>query len=620
MFGNLSFMIPAAAPLATVSPKDVPPPTPINLPRCYPRTADEDLNAQEPASDRPSKPITALLQGIVRPTEVSLSHLEALGVYVTPDAELAQLIPDPAFIPDFEAWHALSSEEVHVVNESTRKRLNTGNLSPGCQTYLERKRELSIANDDAYRTVRRIPAPKGQQQARLGNAYEFFRHLELFTSFWEDTSKPPPPEGKTEEAGKDNRDGEPAASDGDTTPENGSAAASFYRTSAGHEMPPDLRQNMITAFLKLVVYDFTCNVSAPRTEPRLHITSRTSSGSPRSSYFSSGCTFIFRSPATREAARAGIVEGPLAAVSARNTTSFPPADASASVDKESILDLARELVAALITAQHRAREGRTEKRIGENAWWATKPRWGGGPGGPIGREVEMLSGADETIGDKDAPPPELPPRQSSSSSSSSDPSSSSSSSSRSDGMSLPRRPFSRPGVSGSTSTSSSSSSNNSAPAKSSKRLKKSGNHPMYDNYRAVRPPAPTWDKKTRYQAIGRARGADYDDVFVVSALYHHVSILRVRVPDRLLAVLEGGPDDGEGVNKRSWGRLQVWRSPWFDFFRVEDRLRAMQIVWCMMAYLMREVPKEEGRVEEGKGQEHQGQEQERGDDVKMAGA
>jgi len=552
----------------------------------------------------------------VRPTEVSTSHFEALGVHVVPDATPAQLLPDPSFIPDFEAWHGLSADDVHAANESTRKRLNTGNLSPGCQTYLERKRELSIPNEAAYRTVRRMPPPKGQPQARLGNAYEFYRHLELFSSFWEDTSKPPPaPKAKVDQTAESNGENATTTAEGDKAPENDSDTVAFYRTGAGHQMPVDYRQSMVTAFLKLVAYDFACNVSAPRTEPRLHITSKSSARSPRSSYFSSGCTFIFRSPNTREAARAGIVEGPVAAVSARHTTSFPPADSTTSsseADRDSILDLAREVVAALITAQHRARDGRTEKRIGENEWWCTKPRWGGGPGGPIGREIEMLSGADQTIGDKDAPPPEGAP------------SPSAPSSTRSDALSLPQRPFSRPpggGIlfpTGNNSIPTSSSSSGSGSSKGAKRLKKSGNLPMYDNYRMVRPPASTWDKKTRYEAIGRARGADYDDIFVVSALLHHVSIVRMRVPDRLLAVLAGEVDDtateGRG-GERSWGKLEVWRSPWFDFFKIDERVAAMQIVWSMMAWMMREQVGKDGDGAAAEGERSQGQA-----DVKMTGA
>jgi hypothetical protein len=108
---------------------------------------------------------------------------------------------------------------------------------------------------------------------------------------------------------------------------------------------------------------------------------------------------------------------------------------------------------------------------------------------------------------------------------------------------------------------------------------------MYDGYRAVRPPGPSWDRKTRYAAVGRTRGTDYDDIFVVSALFHHVSLLRIRVPDRLLEVLDGAQDKDDGV--RSWGQLKIWRSPWYDFFKIDDRLAAMQLFWAMMTYLMR---------------------------------
>ncbi|KAJ4291542.1 hypothetical protein N0V88_006139 [Collariella sp. IMI 366227] len=577
MFGNISFMLPVGAPIAP--PKDVPPPTPVNLPRCHPRPSEKV------GSSEPPKHLTSVLQDVVRPTDISEEVLSALGVHLTTDATLAQLIPDPEFLPDFEAWHALDAEEIHSANEGTRKPLNTGNLSPGCQTYLERRRELSIPNLSAYRTIRRAPPPKGQAQARLGNAYEFYRHLELVSAFWVDTSNPPAPEVKPEDAKDASVENGTGEAEGEKKTDDPADTFKVYRTGSGQQMPVEYRQNMVTAFLKLVAYDFTCNVTLARTEPRLQIVSKTPRGSPRNSHIASHCNFIFRSPQTREAARAGIVEGPVAAVSTRHIL-FPPADgdfSGKSKDWEAALDLSRELIAALLTAQHRAREGRTEKRIGEGQWWCSKPRWGGGSGGPIGREIDMLSGGDDAIGDKDAPPPETAaPAAVVSPASTPTPTSAPIASSRLAAMNLPQRLSSR---------SSSSSSNGSS--KGVKRLKKSGNHPMYDNYRMIRPPMANWDKKTRYEAIGRARGADYDDIFVVSALFHHVSILRVRVPDRLLAVL-GARRRCLGRGKQELGRLEVWRSRWFDFFVVEERVQAMQVVWGMMGWMMREVaPKNE---------------------------
>ena len=543
-------------------------------------------------------PLVAMLQSIVRPIDIDMTHFQALGVQVIPNSEVADLLPDPSFIPEFAAWSKLDSEEVHATNESTRKPLNNGNLSPGCQVYLDRKRELSIANSDAFRTVRRVPPPKGKSQARLGNSFEFYRHLDLVSSFWDDTSKPRPSAFKKENspgaANGDSNGTSPAKSEEPDVPEE----YKYYRASTGNQMPAEYRQNLATAFLKLVAYDYGCNVSASRMEPRLYLTNnpptvpsgphstQSSPSSTRRSYFSSSCTFVFRTPTTREAARAGVVEGPLAAVSVRHTTTFPPtrrapsaptsstAGASSSapagsdplntapspLDKDSAIDLARELIAALVTAQHRAREGQKEKRFGEGEWWTTKPRWGGRPGGPIGREVDMQSGLDGTVGDKDAPPPSV-----------------------NDTAQTPvKDPASR--RSSSRLLSSSPSGFNGGSSKSSKRLKKSGNLPMYDNYRMVRPPSAAWDPKARYSAIGRASGTDYDDIFIVSCLFHHVSVLRVRVPDRLLAVLEGADDD---VTARTWKKLELRRSRWFDLFKIDERVAAMELVWSMMSYLMR---------------------------------
>ncbi|KAK4228178.1 hypothetical protein QBC38DRAFT_165606 [Podospora fimiseda] len=572
MFGSLPSLISVAAPAQQIDPKDVPPAIPINFPTCYPRVPD--------SPETPERPITSLLQSIIRPTDLSIAHLEALGVHIIPDSAPKDLIPDPASLPDFAAWDALSADDAHAKNESTRKRLNNGNLSPGCQTYLDRKRELSISNEAAYRTVRRLPAIKGQPQARLGNAYEFYRHLELLCTYWDDTAKDT---SSSEDKPEENEEATTAVAEGDKPPPE---EPKYFRTSTGDKMPPDYRHTMITAFLKLVAYDFGCNITAPRVEPRLQITQTfPKNRSARNSYFPSGCTFIFRSPTTREAARAGIVEGPIAAVSARGTTSFPPCSDPSVSDKESILDLARELVSALVTAQHRAREGKAEKRIGDGEWWTTRPRWGGGPGGPIGREID--SAGDAVVGDKDAPPPPKPIETPVSAPSSA--------------PALPGRPRGGFEFGSSPLSRPSSALSPSSSSKGAKRLKKSGNHPMYDNYRMVRPPASMWDKKTKYSAIGRVKGKDYDDIFVISGLFHHLSVLRVRVPDRLLTVLEGGDAAG------GWGKLEVRRSKWFDFFQVEDRLEAMQLIWGVMGWMMREEKKEEERSKEG-------------EDVKMAGA
>lgn len=326
-------------------------------------------------------------------------------------------------------------------------------------------------------------------------------------------------------------------------------------------MPAELRHNLVSSFVKLVSYDFGCNIAPPRVEPRLHLVEPPSAetkqqygpAARRISYFSSGCVFVYRTPTTREAARAGVVEGPIAAVSARNTTNFTkPTD--------SYIDLGRELIAALVTAQLRAREGKTEKRVGEGQWWATAKRWGGAEGGPIGREIE----GDGIVGDKDAFGAEN--GEGSASSSSDGPASATSRPSAATAAAPEPGPPRGIPVRG-------------APLNKKPRKTLS----VYDRYRMVRLPSSNWDKKARYEAIGRVRGAGFDDVFVVSSLFHHLSVLRVRVPNRLLEVLDGA-EEGEG---QSWGELEVWRSSWFDLFVVAQRLEAMRLLWGVMAWSMR---------------------------------
>lgn len=503
---------------AKVDPEHVPPPTPINLPRYQPYAhSDETID--------PSHALPTLLEQTGRSTAV-LGPLgfSAIGLDLKPDATLGDLVPDPAFVPDFPQWNTLTTDGARDGNQASRRPLRTGNLSPGCQVYLERRRELSNSNEDAFRTVRRIPPPKGKQQARLGNAYEFFRCLELLTTYWDDPTRPvelpPSPEMSAAEAAttKGHEGFQPTGA-GDAE------ASTNVRVSSGQSMPPEFRQTLVAAFVKLVAYDFGCNVSMSRVEPRLHLRSL-AGPRQRKTYTPSHCHFVFQSPMSREAARAGTVYGPVAAVSARPTVDFTSPD----VESAQSLDLAREVTAALITAQHRAREGKAETRFGEGQWWSSEPRWGGGSGGPIGREIDKYA----VPGDNDARP----------------------SSDEGDGVPTP------------------------APKKPRK------NRSIYDNYRMVRPPASAWDRKAKYEAIGMVKGASHDDVFVVSSLFHHVSVLRVRVPLRLLEVLEGSPE--QNPSRRSWGKVEAWRSPWYDLFDTDQRIAAMQLMWSVIAYQMRQ--------------------------------
>lgn len=615
----------------------MPPPTPVNLPSYLPRFGGrqgrdiDQCDDNEGHIDSLKVPLVKLLRTIIRPADVSEKHFEALGVNVVPNVAIQELIPDTSVLPDFTDWEAMDHARACDINQSTRVRICNGNMSPGVEIYQDRMRELSTPNEAAYRSVRRMKPKPGQPQARLGNSYEFFRNLEVVSTYWDDTS--------AVLAGK-------VANPTATAPAEGSGQAKateeliFFRTGSGAQMPPEYRINVTNSFLKLVAYDFGCSVTGPRTEPRLYLNSPSmvapvpdTTSDPKStsmpevatlsqavplpgpsSYFSSDCTFIFRTPRTREAARQGLCEGPVAAVSARHTTTFPPSDpinSNLSPHPDSVVDLAREIVAALVTAQHRAREGRVERRIGKDSWWATKKRWGGGTGGPIGREVELSSATSTSIGTVEG----------------GDRRSSGSSKERSRlaaSLVEPTKPTvagEEPARLGSDLNSETgpnrkipgpvirAASPSSSPSLSASGRKSIHSTPyltprvrtksrrttlaIYDSYRMVRPPAAAWDPKTRYSPIGGIPGADFDDIFVVSALFHHISFLRVRVPTRLLEVLDGAPDNfmdkgsTGGDKAHSWGGLNVYRTQWYDLFLPDDRVAAMKVVWSMMAYLMR---------------------------------
>ncbi|KAI0597115.1 hypothetical protein F4775DRAFT_561584 [Biscogniauxia sp. FL1348] len=684
MFGLASVLPPTIGP----PPRNVPPPTPIRLPRCTPQISDA------PSEDGPSEPsLVRFLQTLQRPTDISDAHFAALGVHVHPDVPAEGVVPDPSYLPSATGWDGIDLDEARRRDSAGfRRPLCNGNISPEARVFLERRNELAIPNQAAFRTVRRIRPTPGRQPPRLGNCYEFFKQLDQMATFWDDTSMPPWTGGDDDENANGGEETTSAQRNGDTTtgnPEQSSAAAAAetsdvpervtYRTGTGASMPAEFRHNLVTAFIRLVAYDFGCNIAPTRLEPRLHLLEPpTPSPSPKSktkfksnpasplpprppppappspaqkaSYFPSGCVFICRIPRTRDAARQGFMDGPVAAVSARNTTGFFASPAFAGTERAedaARLDLGRELLAALITAQHRARAGREERRFGEGKWWATQRRWGGGPGGPIGREVEG-GDDDAAVGDRDAlsdadtdGPARAPANVGGSGSSGG----------------INNRPAPPPslialrggargmgigGIAGGLGGIAGAGGGGGAGSKKSRK-----GSTVYDNYRKVRPPSSNWDRKIRYEPIGRMRGADHDDVFVVSSLFHHVCVLRVRVPDKLLEVLDGAAEEeeewegeGEGDNRRrrrrSWAKLEVWRSRWFDLFLVEERLEAMRLVWGMMAWVMRKNDGEgeetsvdengameggggggqEGKKDKGKGREKVGGDD---DDVDMVG-
>lgn len=90
----------------------------------------------------------------------------------------------------------------------------------------------------------------------------------------------------------------------------------------------------------------------------------------------------WRGPQDRVKARQGWLEGPVLGVQCRADVNFGK---TGNLEAESTLDAVRELGGILLLAQERAREAKSEQCAGEGKWWTTQKRWGGGPGGEVGQ-------------------------------------------------------------------------------------------------------------------------------------------------------------------------------------------------------------------------------------------
>ncbi|KAI9772119.1 MAG: hypothetical protein M1840_001408 [Geoglossum simile] len=166
------------------------------------------------------------------------------------------------------------------------------------------------------------------------------------------------------------------------------------------------------------------------------------------------------------------------------------------------------------------------------------------------------------------------------------------------------------------------------------------------NKKLDRQSSSTWDKRIKYQSIGKHKESGVDDIFLISSINHHVSILHLRVSYSYLRFLESGAlprypispslkshtisdganspdamdtsqpatnpatpissfdptDNGKGRSNHGgtkeprcaglphdWYILKVRRSKWFDLLDKEGRIEALRGVWGVFGYLMREV-------------------------------
>lgn len=152
------------------------------------------------------------------------------------------------------------------------------------------------------------------------------------------------------------------------------------RIGNGAGMPEQYRVDTIRAFVQPIAWAFGFTLSPHRRQSvvaikTLHVPVKMSGA-------------VWRPPLAKDKAKMGWLEGPVLGISCRSETGFEHRPES------SLLDLLRESGALLSMAQERAREKKKEVRPGENQWWTTVARFGGGTGGEVG-EV-LASGAANT--------------------------------------------------------------------------------------------------------------------------------------------------------------------------------------------------------------------------------
>ncbi|PGH14779.1 hypothetical protein AJ79_02795 [Helicocarpus griseus UAMH5409] len=531
-------------------------PTPLDFPDYSPNTSPKPLNGAS------CDALYKLLSAVKKPQNISSAHLEALNLTTESDVPVSDIVPSGVLktLPPYQWTGQPSTSDASSGTDAmpVPVLMSNGSPFPNKEKYDVLRQEISYDRDDAFRTVSRLPPRPGREKIKVTQSRKFWAGLEQVAQYWDtsldqyverpDDDEPAKEENESpdkmhidSQPSAEKKDGETEAQHSDKNSETskGSGTKTMYigrRIGTGRECPDDIREETLRGFMEMVAWPFGCQASIPSLPPRLQV---------KGLLFPVRQNFIVaRSPQDRQVARKGILEGPMVFVQCRGETSFhDEKDESGSRYMEKC-DLLREVAAMLLFAQERTREGQAEVRPGEGKWWTMKPRWGGADNpGPEG-DKENTDKPKETAPDPDAR--------------------SSNKRSKYDRSSLP---FRRHGSS------------------SSKKLS------VAEKWKILQPGPSLWDKKLKYMQIGKAKDSSFDDIFMISSINHHFSILHLRVHSNYVEWLTTGksdfPDNSRDNSGTPWHVLKLRRTRWFNLFEVNDRVEALDGLWALFSYLMR---------------------------------
>jgi hypothetical protein len=544
------------------------------------------------------------LASIRQPRDITPEIVDLLNLSLNPDTSLDDLLPD--YVEPADAFKALDGADP----------------SNQAKYFHNMVRELGYPNEQAFRSILRLA--DGPEKVAVSYARRFYSGLEQMSHYW-DTSLDEfyevpdvEPETSTTVPGTDRRllstsadqishsdfmsaanyrqadiqfshsdDDDDEMKDGDDrqeetmdTPPKMKRVYKGRRTGTGREMQEDCRDEMLRGFMESAAWTWGCQVVKPLVHPRLAVGTMLV---PVKQNFVVG-----KSPKERAAARRGVLEGPVLGMLGRGTMGcwgdgpWPELEGWCA----EAYDLLREVGALLELAQERAREGKKEIRPGAGRWWTTRRRWGGGPGGPMGYEDELqkewcldqgqvkecekvkkrpLGEAEVDIIRTEPIEEEGPPEEK---------------------IIVPVPERKKPGRD----------SKKGVAAKSGGALKRW--NLMADRWKLVQPGSSLWDGQRVYMRIGTEQPPSgvmstesFDNIFLVSSMSHHISILRMRVSDRYLDWLRNGGDSvisEESIRMHGHaGVLQLWRTKWYDVFDPEERVEAQKGLFQVTAWLMR---------------------------------
>ncbi|KAL4903697.1 hypothetical protein BDW74DRAFT_38321 [Aspergillus multicolor] len=425
--------------------------------------------------------------------------------------------------------------------------MDNENPYPHKDKYELLEQELLLDNDDAFREVARLEPRAGRERVRVTQTRKFWTALERMSQYWDDSlddyyERPKSPEPSETEADTETAedataetapmDLEPPTTTATQDPDAKPELVKKYkgrRIAAGPAMPEDVRDETVRALTEMAAWPFGCQASLPMNPPKLSLGTL---------LFPVRQTFLAtRSPKDRQLARNGMLEGPLFVAQCRPETIFRGPHETPGDGLGDTCDLVREVGAMLLAAQERAREGAIEVRPGEGKWWTTKPRWGGAPNDTIGDSVRVMLEQEQVAATLMGRPRST---------------------------SRPQPPaLQRPGLRRAMSSS--------------------------DKWKIISPGPGLWDKRMRYIQIGRDRECPYDDIYMLSSLNHHLSILHLRVHRRYIDIITTGRSTVPPTSDpdHPWHILKLRRTRWYDLFDAKDRVDVFRGIWTIFHVLLR---------------------------------